>query len=365
MQSGWEFLWIDGYDQVLSAGFCFRWQALVDRCPHARVFQEPAVARAWLESKAMALGLSPRFCWGSSAAGHEVLVPFCLRPCGPRNAWQRRLTALGEPHFDYQDPAAAAQEQTTLDWDGFWESLSWELSRTGTCEHAMLLRLSPTVSPRDTRADDCGESPYIPLLAFRSLDELLQQRSASHRSNVRRRSRSLLALGELQLHACPPGDRQGAGEELERLRAAYERLWDGTPSSTLFRQPGTLLFYEKLLDYALPQGLVHFSTLRLNGRPISWHFGFLHRGVLHWYKPTYDVAFRKFSPGKVHLALLVDLGIRQGWKEIDLGCGQEQYKYDWTDAARPLAQWHWRAATWRARFGWWAGRTCTALSLRP
>ncbi len=131
------------------------------------------------------------------------------------------------------------------------------------------------------------------------------------------------------------------------MREAYERLWLNTPSADLFQQPGTFHFYQELLSNHLLDSLVHFSVLRLNGQSIAWHFGFLHRKVLHWYKPTYDVEFRDLSPGKVLLAELVQLGISSNWREIDLGCGTEPYKYDWTSSERKLRKWYWNAKTLR------------------
>jgi CelD/BcsL family acetyltransferase involved in cellulose biosynthesis len=142
---------------------------------------------------------------------------------------------------------------------------------------------------------------------------------------------------------------------VQRLRESHERLWAGTSSHGLFGQPGTFAFYEHLVEVGLPAGLVHFSVQRLGDRPISWHFGFLGRRVLHWYKPTYEREFEGFSPGKVHLARLVELGVGDGWREIDLGPGTESYKRLWTDDVRPLVQWHWQADSLRGKL-YQAGR---------
>jgi CelD/BcsL family acetyltransferase involved in cellulose biosynthesis len=140
-----------------------------------------------------------------------------------------------------------------------------------------------------------------------------------------------------------------ACDELHRMCAAYELLWGGTPSGGLFRLPGTLAFYQRLLKSGLSRGWLHFSTVTLDSRPVSWHFGFLHRGVLHWYKPTYEKTMQLFSPGKVHLALLLQRGFAEGWREFDFGCGTEAYKYLWTDSQRPLRTWQWTTNDLRGR----------------
>jgi CelD/BcsL family acetyltransferase involved in cellulose biosynthesis len=345
----WKFTWIDDLNAVAMTDFVRRWQALVDNSPQARVFHEPVIVRAWLESKGAALGALPSFCWGARDDGCQVLVPFCRIHGGWRRAWERRLISVGEPHFDYQNPVGTAGQGGVLPWAEFWTSLTNELERAGRFERAMLLRLSAEGAPSASRPDGAHESPYICLAGCRTLEDLLEQRPQKHRTDVRRQLRRLNEQGLVELQVYGPQQLAETRDELDRMRAAYEDLWEGAPSARLFRQPGTLAFYERLLDLALPPGLVHFSVLRLGDRPISWHFGFLHRAVLHWYKPTYDKQFERFSPGKVHLASVIEHGLQHGWKEIDLGCGQEDYKYRWTNTARALLQWQWEALSWRGR----------------
>jgi len=349
MKVSWRFEWIEGYDEVLSPAFLRVWEGMVSRARNAHVFQEPALARAWLETKGNALRLVPRFCLATSNSGAAVLVPFCQVPHGHRNAWRRRLVSVGEPHFDYQDPVATWPPGDAPPWVEFWPKLTDELAAKGRWEHAMLLRLGTSSASPDTAPDTSREAPVIRLEGRATLDDVLKDRSANHRKEVRLRIRRLRELGRAEFRVFAPLERAAATDELHRLCEAYERLWVGSPSQALFRQPGTFSFYERLLETALPAGLVHFSVQRAADRPVSWHFGFTRGETLHWYKPTYEKDFDAFSPGKVHLAQLIELGLRLGWREIDLGAGTEAYKYLWTDDARPLAQWHWQADTWRER----------------
>jgi CelD/BcsL family acetyltransferase involved in cellulose biosynthesis len=360
--SGWRFEWIEGTEAVLSEEFSSRWQGLVARSTRGSVFEEPAVTRAWLASKGSALGATPRFCWATSDCGAEALVPFCQLPRTGRSLWRGRLIAVGEPHFDYQNPVGAAGREGSVPWETFWAALRGELRRNGRFQEAMLLRLTKEVVGDHGDGGPPLESPYIALCPYRDCDEFLRSRPRSHRTDVRRQGRRLRELGEVEFHCHTPDDQAEARSELRRLRAAHEALWAGTPSGQLFESPGTYDFYERLIDGALPRGLVHFSVLRLSGRPISWHFGFLHRNVLHWYKPTYDRRFEEYSPGKCHLAHLVDVGIRNGWREIDLGGGAEAYKLRWTDAARQLHHWFWRDDTWKGRC--WNGAQRALRTLR-
>jgi CelD/BcsL family acetyltransferase involved in cellulose biosynthesis len=348
----WKFNWIEGYERIFSVEFLARWQALVDQSPVANIFQEPVMVQAWLATKAAAMGRTPIFCWGSNLEGHQALVLFCQIPAGWRNMWQRQLVGVGQPYFDYQDPVAAAPRGQTIDWTAFWDCLAEELEWQGF-EQARLPRLRPDVCPAAGRISDAGLSPYISLAGSGDLEEFLRHRSPRRVSRIRRMTRRLEKRGKLDLVMYSPGEQTAAFSELQRMCGEYERLWEGTPSADFFRQPGTMAFYQRLLEWALPRGLVRFSVLRLAGRPISWNFSFFHRNIFHAYTITYDREFAGHSPGKIHLIRLIDLGLRSGWKEIDLGQGDEEYKFDWTDTARPLTEWKWLTANRRRQFYQW------------
>ena len=160
----------------------------------------------------------------------------------------------------------------------------------------------------------------------------------------------------MALRVIGPTERADAIREFEGMVQAYRALWAGEPSAGLFDLPGTRAFYLKMIDDLLPLGYVHSSVLMLEGAPVSWHFGFLYQGALHYYKPTYAVRLASHSPGKVHLAMLVDQGIRSGWRHIDLGCGMEEYKSRWTDSGVELRQVAFRTSAWH-------GTLCQAARL--
>jgi CelD/BcsL family acetyltransferase involved in cellulose biosynthesis len=325
------------------------WKTVQTQSSNARVFSELSLIDSWVKTKGFAVNAELHFCVARSGERLIALLPFCSVPATWRNIWHHRLIGVGEPHFDYQHPLFS-EELADADRNAFWDDLEMFLENHSHFDSAMLLRLTNDVGPAGAVADDSVESPYINMCSYQSWDSFLQSRSSNHRTDVRRRIRRLEEQGPLGLTIYDKQSQQtDVMQELDNLRRAYEDLWEGQPSGGLFRMPGTWEFYEEFVPEMLKAGMLHASILTLNGQPISWHFGFLHRQILHWYKPTYLKSMNEFSPGKVHLAFLLKHGFSEGWREFDFGCGTEEYKYRWADGVRPLVKWHWRSRRWQAR----------------
>ena len=109
-----------------------------------------------------------------------------------------------------------------------------------------------------------------------------------------------------------PGEKDDAREELSRFFKAYEGQWAPRGMHTYEPREAQNLF-RYLIDDMLETGLIHFSVLKCGDDPIHWHYGFLHDSRLHWYKPTYSVAWANYSPGKVHVAYLIENLYKRGF----------------------------------------------------
>ncbi len=361
----WHFEWRRGIDEIDDGAFAVQWQEIVDGCGEASVFGEHQMVRAWLQTKGAALGVTPCFCLAEGPLGCRVVLPLCVWPCGLRNGWRRRAVPAGEPHFDYQDPVACCPSGDAPAWQDFWAAFSEEVRTNVTWfEFFAAFRLRAPMAPAGAETDDVQESPHIETASYGSLDELLAGKSKKHRGDVRRQQRRLAEQGDLDLRVFDARSGRAAIEELNAMAEAYERLHADTPSAGLFRMAGTMDFYRRLLSELLPAGLVHFSVLRVGGRPVSWHLGFLHRGVLHYYKPTYEADLANYSPGKVHFALLIEEAIAKGWRTVDLGGGTEAYKFRWADGTVPLKRVQWRTGTLRSAACHWIRKAAQMVS-RP
>jgi CelD/BcsL family acetyltransferase involved in cellulose biosynthesis len=68
------------------------------------------------------------------------------------------------------------------------------------------------------------------------------------------------------------------------------------------------------------------SLLYAGDRLVAAHFGMRSASVWHYWFPTYDPAFSKYSPGVTLLLKMAESAPALGLKVIDLGCGEHHYK---------------------------------------
>ena len=78
------------------------------------------------------------------------------------------------------------------------------------------------------------------------------------------------------------------------------------------------------------------STLRAGGRLLAVHFGLRSGGRLHSWFPAYDRQFRTLSPGNVLMLEALRAAADRGVDAVDLGAGDEGYKYSYGTDTFPL-----------------------------
>jgi len=108
----------------------------------------------------------------------------------------------------------------------------------------------------------------------------------------------------------------------------YERQW---PDNRFKREPRWKQFYQTFGLAAARAGMLEFSFLTIDGKPLAAHFGCLHAGRRYYFTPTYDVDYAKYSPGKVLLRKLIDTSFEQQ-VVFDFQNDLEAYKLDWSTA---------------------------------
>src|SRR5204863_421432 len=71
--TAWRFEWRRDWDAVWSSGFLAQWAGLLEHSPHATVYHQPALVRAWAETHGRALDAAPQFALASNANGVWML----------------------------------------------------------------------------------------------------------------------------------------------------------------------------------------------------------------------------------------------------------------------------------------------------
>jgi CelD/BcsL family acetyltransferase involved in cellulose biosynthesis len=119
----------------------------------------------------------------------------------------------------------------------------------------------------------------------------------------------------------------------------HDEKWlaQGLPGK--FQDPTQRLLYQAAMRRLWGRGL-HFSTVRCGSTNVGYHFGFVAGTWLQWYTPTYRLEFGGFSPGKIHVAMLIEQACRLKWKGLDFLQGGEPYKYLWSNESTSVVSIH-------------------------
>jgi len=126
-------------------------------------------------------------------------------------------------------------------------------------------------------------------------------------------------------------------EELSVLmKRFYEMYFAQWESNRFKRTPAFQTLYFEFAHAALRKRYAEISMLLLDEKIIAMHYGFLLSNCRYYFTPTYDRAYRAYSPGKVLLLELIKDSFNEKC-EFDFLNDLEQYKLDWTDAIQSRA----------------------------
>src|SRR5262249_10194006 len=127
------------------------------------------------------------------------------------------------------------------------------LSRRVSAGDRRTLELAPTLCPGFLRSE--GET----------FDKLLRK------SSLRRKTVGLAALGHVEIaHLEQAGEIEA---ELDGFFRQHVERWSVTPNPSLFLEPEVCAFYRGLARGLETGGHVILTVVRLDGRPVAYHFG--------------------------------------------------------------------------------------------
>jgi CelD/BcsL family acetyltransferase involved in cellulose biosynthesis len=284
---------------------------------------------------AAAQGQRPVLAVASDGAGRQVIYPLYAQR---RNVWGAPITIVepmgGALYCDYQDPLSIGERMREGDWQAFWMGLRESLPRRfGRLSELWLTRLTALSGSSREGSNVSTVSPFISLDGVSSLQALLAGRGRNLRERVGRLFRRLQDRGGYVLRRVSP---DSIPEAMGQFFQCYAEQWGQGGRPHVMQNPETRSYYSALAEAAARLDKLRFTALEVDGEPWHWHLGLEHRGALLWYKMTYDLRFSQFSPGMLHLSLLVEDGIASGTRYLDLGCGAEDYKFKWTDHSQKL-----------------------------
>lgn len=246
----------------------------------------------------------------------------------------RQLEFTGTPNADYQDLILAGERAGAID------ALSRFMHEARSRWDMIVLRNLPADSPTVRELTEglvlAGHKPMdmerqpCPTLQIRGREE--ETRQLLSRYSIRRAMRRLAARGPItyQLLDTPAE----IDRHLPEFFAQHVRRWKDSRDPSPFADPAFCQWYRHLAHAANSAGWLHFSVLECAGKPVAFHFGFSHGGVLSWYKPSFSPEFARESPGTTLICHLIQNAIDCGLDELDFSSGLETFKNRFSNRRR-------------------------------
>ncbi len=326
---------VEGLEGVV--GLAPEWRALVEDSITDEVygapwiFSRPEWHLAWLEAYGSAC--RPRLI-AARAEGRLVgLLPMALTRGRYVDFFSTYLEPMTGYFADYQTPVLAKGCEAALE-------PMLDTAFQGAEGQVLLWRNLPLTHPEARRIPDYFAARGWPVVTEKSVCPYLrlsgnyakvEKRWKSNlRQDVRRRRRKL--AGSLSLEVIERAEDVPAW--LEDLFAMHQRKWLSESQPSEFANQTHQDYYRILARNLFGKGL-HLSSLLLDGRRVSLHYGFLSEGWFYFYKPAYDKEFASMSPTKVHVSMLMELGCANGWRGFDFLQGDEPYKLQWASESIP------------------------------
>jgi CelD/BcsL family acetyltransferase involved in cellulose biosynthesis len=337
----WKFELYRGLESIEGNLRSSIWEQIFSDSEDATIFHHPSMILNWYKSFSILRQNEPVVVRGWSDA-REAICAFEHTRTGWRDLRARVLTPIGGPfNVDFQDPLVSGSVWILQERQAFWRQLSDFLRLSlPECDRINLYRLRQGYVDGVDGSEESDVSPYLDLEGMHSLDDVLSRCRRSHRGDVCRQIRRLNKKGNVSIRVFGCDEVGPALLELRRFFRAYDHQW-APHGDHMFQTALGRSFLAGLLRDLLPTGFLHFSVLMCHERPIHWHMGFLFRNRLYFYKLTYDRQWANYSPGKVHIALLIDECIRKGVRYFDFLYGGESYKFSWAPTVNKLYRLEW------------------------
>ena len=175
--------------------------------------------------------------------------------------------------------------------------------------------------------------------------------SPSHRTDVRRQRKRLATLGTLSVWQ--PDNLNDAHALLEELFLVHDEKWLSQGQPGRFHDPAERKHFSTILEKMWGRGL-HLSALKCGETNVSYGFGFFSGKWIQWYRPTYRTDYHNYSPGKVHIALLLEEACQSQWQGFDFLTGPEPYKLQWSNETMRVLDYYASFSSKLPAFQWFA-----------
>ena len=168
-------------------------------------------------------------------------------------------------------------------------------------------------------------------------DAAYRAKTDSKKRNLhKRRRRQLSELGALEVvRARSLAELEPALADAVRL---HEARWSGRPDGSGFATDNGRLFNSEALTVLAAQDAARILTLKLDGRPIAFHYYLVFARRMYVYRLAFDPEFARFSPGLLATLDALEWAGEEGLERVEYLGGDERYKLELSDRLEPLSQ---------------------------
>lgn len=160
--------------------------------------------------------------------------------------------------------------------------------------------------------------------------------TSKRRNSNNRRLRQLEELGKVEfVTAVSAGD---LGEALEHAFALHRLRWRGRPDGSDFASERGMAFQREAIANIARLGVPRIVTLRLDDRPIAFHYSFVVGGRMFVHRLAFDPTLARFSPGVLTMIEVFRAAAAEGVERVEYLGGDESYKLEFADRVEPLYQ---------------------------
>jgi CelD/BcsL family acetyltransferase involved in cellulose biosynthesis len=226
------------------------------------------------------------------------------------------VSPLSSPWADYHDVIGAVDDLASKTLADALIGLANEGA------HIELNEVRPgSALARLARRAGLRRSPGTPTHAIDLRNSATVRRILDRREHVTK-MRRLHRIGHVQLMHHPQGPT--LDERLRRFITMHRTQWRGRPDVVAPFDGGAVDELFRELTARCPGTCI--SELTVAGEPIAMQYGFLWDRTYRAYRPTYDPAMRRISPGQLLLRSMVDDFAKRGFDRLDLMRGDYDHK---------------------------------------
>jgi CelD/BcsL family acetyltransferase involved in cellulose biosynthesis len=307
--------------EPLLAGEAFRaeWLALIDGCPWATAFQSPAFVIDWY--RAYRERYRPVLVISRDAQGRITgLLTLAV------SATDGKLKVAGSHQAEYQAWICLAEQTKTFPRQAL------DLLRAAFPSAMLQFRYLPAQVPLGWLADrDQSRMAVLtpvrcPFMKFGDGSEIEE---SLRKSGNKSRLRQLKKFGAVEFsRVTDPAQFEPLLDEISRYHDCRQLASHGSaPFST---DPSKKAFHLALMN---TPGLLHITVLRVGDQIASAHLNIIRNKEVQLFLIAHNPMLARFSPGKLHILFLARMLKQEGFQQLDLTPGGEEYKERFANAA--------------------------------